>query len=129
MKLAGFEQKDLAGRAAVQCPAAMELLNALFGEADQVAFMKMRVVGMAFEMRTDRLDAGFGILVQIDPVIGPHGGSMSGVVRRRRSIAHSVQDVWNIRAASGCSDGYRSSTGGHELPAVIDLGLGLQRAA
>ena len=40
----------------------MELLHALFGEADQVAVVEVRIVGVAFEMGADRLDAGFGIL-------------------------------------------------------------------
>jgi len=65
VQLAGFEQKHLPWRAAVQRPAAVKLLNALFGEADQVAVMEVRVVGMTFEMRTDRLDTGLGILLQM----------------------------------------------------------------
>jgi len=81
VQLAGFEQKHLPRRAAVQRPATVKLLHALFGEADQVAVMEMRVVGMPFEMRTDRLDAGFGILLQIDPVIGTHDGSMNSASR------------------------------------------------
>jgi len=75
MDLAGLEQEHLPRRAAVQFPAAVELLDALLGEADQVAFVKVRVVGVAFEMGTDRLDAGLGILLQIDPVMRTHGGS------------------------------------------------------
>jgi len=76
VQLAGFEQKHLPWCAAVQRPAAVKLLNALFGEADQVAVMEVRVVGMTLEVRTDRLDTGLGILLQIDPVSCTHDGSV-----------------------------------------------------
>lgn len=48
MQLAGFHQEHLAGHAVVARAAAVELLHALFGHADQVAVVPMGIVGMAF---------------------------------------------------------------------------------
>jgi hypothetical protein len=45
----------------------VELLHTLFGEADQVAVVPVRVVGMPDEMRTNDLDAGIGILSEVNP--------------------------------------------------------------
>lgn len=60
----GFEQKDLSGRAVVDPLSAFELLHALLGEANQIAFVPVRIVSMPFEVRAQRLNAGVGILVQ-----------------------------------------------------------------
>jgi hypothetical protein len=70
--VARLEQKYLPRRAAVAHPAAVELLHTLFGDADQEAVVPVRVVGMADEMRTDRLDAGVGVLLEVDPVAHEH---------------------------------------------------------
>ncbi len=75
MNLPRLQQKHLPRRTAVQHLAAIELLYALFGEADQVTLVKVWVVGMAFEMGTDGLDAGLAIPPQINPVVRAHGNS------------------------------------------------------
>ena len=67
MDIAGFEEEGLSRHAAEQRTAAMELLHALLGETDQVAVVPVRVVGVPLEMRADHLDAGIGILLEVDP--------------------------------------------------------------
>ncbi|MNL67428.1 hypothetical protein D3C87_1920150 [compost metagenome] len=72
MDITGFEQEHLARRALMFRPPTVELLNPLLGNAHQIAVMPMRVVGVAPEMRAQRLDAGVGILGQVDPVVSGH---------------------------------------------------------
>lgn len=50
----------------------VELLYALFGDAHQVAVVPMGVIRMAFEMRAQGLDAGVGVLGQVDPIVRRH---------------------------------------------------------
>src|SRR5690606_12582188 len=57
----------------VALAAAIELLNALLRYPHQIAVMPMRVVSVAFKMRTNRLDAGLIVLLEVDPVGGAHG--------------------------------------------------------
>ncbi|MNG29634.1 hypothetical protein D3C84_1151000 [compost metagenome] len=49
------------------------MLDPLLGDAHQIAVMPVRVVGVAFEMRAQGLDAGVGVLGQVDPVVSAHG--------------------------------------------------------
>ncbi|MCY1527525.1 hypothetical protein D9M68_625930 [compost metagenome] len=72
MKLARLQQECLAGSAVVQDLAAMKLLHALLGKADQIAVMPMRVIGMPLEMGANGLDARFKVLVQVDPAMNAH---------------------------------------------------------
>ncbi len=67
MNVAGLEEEGLPRHAAEQGAAAIELLHALLCEADQVAVVPVRIVGMPLEMRADHLDAGIGILLEVDP--------------------------------------------------------------
>lgn len=67
MDIAGFEEEGLPRHAAEQRTAAVKLLHTLLGEADQVAVVPVRVISVALEMRTDHLDAGIGILLEVDP--------------------------------------------------------------
>ncbi len=68
-----FQQEHLARRALVPGPAAVELLHPLLGDAHQVAVVPVRVIGVAGEMGPQGLDAGVGILGQVDPVGRGHG--------------------------------------------------------
>ena len=70
--IAGLEEEGMSRHAAEQRTAAVELLHALLGETDQVAVVQVRVVGMALEMRADHLDAGIGILLEVDPRLRVH---------------------------------------------------------
>ncbi|MCR8930852.1 hypothetical protein [Pseudomonas sp. S11A4] len=54
---------------------AIELLHALLGDADQKTVVPVRVVGMPFKVRANRLDASFDILGQLDPVAFFHEAS------------------------------------------------------
>ncbi|MNN40739.1 hypothetical protein D3C81_1548240 [compost metagenome] len=55
--------------------AAIELLHALLGDADEEAVMPVRIVGMPLKMSTNRFNPGVGILGQLDPVAFIHEGS------------------------------------------------------
>ena len=72
MDIAGFEEEGLAGHATEQRAAAMKLLHTLLGKADQVAVMPVWIVGVPLEMRADHLDAGIGILLEVDPRLRVH---------------------------------------------------------
>ena len=72
MHLARLNQNDLARHAVVALPPAMKALHALLGKADQIGVVPMRVVGVTLKMSANRLNAGIGILLEIDPVAGVH---------------------------------------------------------
>ena len=104
--LARLQQKRLTYNAAVQGPTAVELLNALLRKADEVAVMPMRIVGMAFEMRADGLDACFGIQLQVDPaaVIHVAPGFWPPRIQRRLSTRGGAGELERL-----CSDRNRAS--------------------
>ena len=70
-----FDQEYLAGGAVVSASAAVELLHADLGVADQVAVVPVRIVGVALEMGAQGLDPGLGVAGQVDPVSAPHRAS------------------------------------------------------
>ena len=72
MDFTGFQQEYVPRRAAMAYSPAIELLHTLLGNVNQEAVVPVRVVGMSDEMRADRLDAGVGVLLEVDPVA--HGG-------------------------------------------------------
>jgi hypothetical protein len=72
MNVARLEQEHLARRALVPGPATVELLHPLLGDAHQVAVVPVRIVGVPLEMRAQGLDAGVGVLGQVDPVSTRH---------------------------------------------------------
>ncbi|MNO41766.1 hypothetical protein D3C76_319430 [compost metagenome] len=72
MDFTGLQQEYVPRRAAMAYSPAIELLHTLLGNANQEAVVPVRVVGMPDEMRADRLDAGVGVLLEVDPVA--HGG-------------------------------------------------------
>ncbi|MNP20615.1 hypothetical protein D3C76_1131910 [compost metagenome] len=72
MNITRLEQEHLARCALVPGPPAVELLDPLLGNAHQIAVMPVWIVGMAFKMRAQRLDAGVGVLGQIKPVVAGH---------------------------------------------------------
>jgi len=57
----------------VALAATVELLQTLLGVAHQIGVVPVRVIGMALEMGAQGLDAGLGVLLQLDPVIVGHG--------------------------------------------------------
>ena len=67
-----LQQEHLPRHAVMAHAPAVELLHALFGHAYQVAVVPMGVIRMAFEMRAQGLDAGVGVLGQVDPIVRRH---------------------------------------------------------
>ncbi|MNV74953.1 hypothetical protein D3C71_1682100 [compost metagenome] len=57
------------------------MLHPLLGDTHQIAVMPVRVVGMALEMRTQGLDAGIGVLGQIEPVVRSHAAPARQIYR------------------------------------------------
>ncbi|MNG23869.1 hypothetical protein D3C84_1085250 [compost metagenome] len=72
MDVPRLEQKHLARRALVFGPTTIELLDSLLGDAHQITVMPVRIVGMALKMRAQCLDAGVGVLGEVEPVIRAH---------------------------------------------------------
>ena len=97
--VAGLEEEHLAGGADVALVAAAELLHTGLGVADQVGVVPVRIVGVALEMRTQALDAGVGILQQVDPVVFVHGLPPHACPVGQHSARKAA--VWKIRAAGG----------------------------
>jgi hypothetical protein len=71
-----LNEDGASGRARVKRTMAAELLNTLLGYADQYLVVIMGIVGVAAKMRVHRLDAGFLISVNPDPIVaGGRSGS------------------------------------------------------
>ncbi|MNT89226.1 hypothetical protein D3C72_2299250 [compost metagenome] len=55
------------------------MLDPLLGDAHQITVVPVRVVGVALEMRAQGLDAGVGILGQVDPVVRRHAAPVGRI--------------------------------------------------
>ncbi len=97
VQLARLQQKDLPRGTQVALATAVELLDALLGVAHQIGVVPVRVIGMALEMGAQGLDAGVGVLLQLDPVIVGHGEKKG--ICGLSSLATDPAPVWKIRAA------------------------------
>jgi hypothetical protein len=61
--IARLQHQHMARRALNTRTTTIELLHALLGETDEIRVMPVRIVGMPFEMRTQRFYSGSFVLV------------------------------------------------------------------
>ncbi|POM17574.1 hypothetical protein CSX04_05872 [Burkholderia cepacia] len=83
---ARLDQDRAARHARMHRPVALELLHALFGEADQHVVVIVRIVCMTAEMRMQALDAGVRIAPSDEPVV-----ARVAAVRRRVPLHRSFR--------------------------------------